>query len=269
VLAGAALLVLTTCTDSKAATVTRTSNTSASTTTTTPVPTARIEKLTGGTTSPYVYGYTVEYPQLDGLADQAEQRAINAELTNAASNLVGDFVAGVATWSTGTSTTTSSTTSSSTSSTTLDPRRRSSMEAKEETTLLDSRVASFRIEATSVFAGAAHPTTTDHTFSFDLSTGRPISLSDLFRPGSGYLEWMSAESLKQLAASKDYTPDTARQGTTPTVEHFATFSLRPTGLEVIFGEYQVGPYALGIQRVGFPYAQLRPLLATPGPLDGR
>ena len=64
-------------------------------------------------------------------------------------------------------------------------------------------------------------------------------------------------------------PDQARDGTTPTEAHFAAFSLRPTALEVIFGEYQVGPYAVGIQRVTFPYAQLRPLLATPGPLDGR
>ena len=55
----------------------------------------------------------------------------------------------------------------------------------------------------------------------------------------------------------------------PTDEHFATFSLRPAGLEIIFGEYQVGPYAIGIKRVSFPYAQLRPLLASPGPLDGR
>jgi hypothetical protein len=252
-------LTLAACGHSNAAAPPRTT-TSSTTTTTTPVASVKVEKLTGGTTTPYVYDYTVEYPQLEGLPDQGMQRTINADLTRAASELVGDFVAGA----------TNGPQASSTSSTsTSDPSQQSSLKATEETTLLDPRLASFRVQAISYFAGAAHPSTVDHTFSYDLSSGKRLSLLDLFRAGSGYLEWLSNESRRQLAASKDFSPDMARDGTTPTEEHFATFSLLPTALEIVFGEYQVGPYAIGIQRASFPYAQLRPLLASPGPLDGR
>lgn len=262
--AAVAVLLTASCGGSKSASRRATTTSASSTTTTTvPLPTVKVEKLTGGTTTPYAYDYTVEYPQLDGMHDQAMQRTINSVLVNAASELIGDFVAGVASSSAQSSSTTTQSTS------TTDPSQRSSLQAKEETTLLDMRVGSFRIEATSYFAGAAHPSTSDHTLSFDLGTGRRLTLADIFRPDSHYLEWLSTESSKQLAAMPDYSADMARAGTTPTEEHFAVFSLRPTALEIVFGEYQVGPYAIGIKHVSFPYAQLRPLLASPGPLDGR
>ena len=262
------------CADSRAASPTSTS-TPATTSTTSPGPVARVENLTGGTRSPYVYDYTVEYPQLDGLADREMQRTINGELAKAASDMVGDFVARVTEEPPPPTTSTSSSSTSSTpstTSTTWSPANAttSGLKGTTETTLLDARVASFRLEGYSYIAPSAHGSTTLRTFTYDLSTGRRLMLADLFRPGVDYLGWLSHESATQLATRRDvYDPVQTPPGLTPTEDHFAHFVLTPAGLDVTFDEYQVGPYAIGTPHVTFPYAQLRPLLATPGPLDGR
>jgi hypothetical protein len=268
------VMVLAGCSRSNAAPPS-TSRPSTSTTTTAPGPVVKIEKLAGGTGSPYVYDYTVEYPQLDGLVDGDMQRTINGELAKAASNLVGDFVARVTEEPPPSTTSTPSTSSTSTSSSTTSTwnpatATTSGLKATSEATLIDRRVASFRLSSYSYIAGAAHGSTTLLTFSYDLATGRRLMLADLFRPGIDYLGWLSRESVGQLAARPAvYDPVQTPSGLTPTEDHFAHFVLTPVGLDVTFTEYQVGPYAIGTPHVTFPYAQLRPLLATPGPLDGR
>jgi hypothetical protein len=250
-----------------------TTTSSSSTTSTVPVATVKVEQLTGGTTSPYVYDYTVEYPQLSGLLDDAVQRSVNADLMKAASDLVGDFVAVVTeqppqtTTSAPTTTTAPSPVESSTS--TSEPPNRTRLEGKSDTTLLDARVGSFRLQADGYIAGAAHGFTRFRTLTFDLTTGKRLALADLFRSGVDYLGWLSHESLAQLQARPEvWDPQTAPGGVSPLDEHFAHFVLTPSALDIVFDEYQVGPYAFGTPHVTFPYAQLRPLLA-PGPLDGR
>jgi len=277
-LAATVAMAASACSSSKAAAPTRTTGASTTTSTTTPVPAVKVEKLTGGTTSPYTYDYTVEYPQLTGLPDDGMQRSINAELMKAASEMVGDFVAVVTEEPPSTSTTappTASTTPSSstaaTAPTTTQPGGPTThLEGKSATLLLDPRLASFRLEGDGFVSPAAHGFTRFRTLSYDLTTGRRLGLADLFRNGVDYLGWLSHESVAQLQARPEiYNAQQTPAGLTPTEEHFAHFGLTPTGLEIVFDEYQVGPYAVGTPHVTFPYAQLRPLLASPGPLDGR
>jgi hypothetical protein len=136
--------------------------------------------------------------------------------------------------------------------------------------LLDARLASFRLEGDGFVAPAAHGFTRFRTLTYDLTSGRRLGLADLFRNGVDYLGWLSHESVAQLQARPEiYNPQTTPAGLSPTEEHFSHFGLTPTGLEIVFDENQVGPYAVGTPHVTFPYAQLRPLLASPGPLDGR
>jgi len=276
VVAGAlALIALTGLACSRSKPRARATTSSSSTTTTVPVPTVKTEQLTGGTTTPYAYDYTVEYPQLNGMADDNMQRTINADLTKAASEFVGDFVAVVTenpppTTTSFPSTTTTDAPPSASSTTTSLPANRTHLEGKSETTLLDVRAASFRLQANGFLSGAAHGFTRFRTLTYDLTTGRRLGLGDLFRSGVDYLGWLSHESLVQLQARPDiYDPQTGPAGLTPTEEHFNHFVLTPAGLDIVFDEYQVGPYAIGTPHVTFPYAQLRPLLATPSPLDGR
>lgn len=271
---------LSACTSSKAASPTRTSGPTTTTSTTAPVPAVKVETLTGGTTSPYTYDYSVEYPQVTGLPDDAMQRTINAELMKAASEMVGDFVAIVTEEPPSTTTTsptpasTSAPASSSTSApapTTTQPAGPTThLDGKSTTLLLDTRLASFRLEGDGYVVPAAHPFTRFRTLTYDLTSGRRLALADLFRTGIDYLGWLSHESVAQLQAHPEiYNPQLTPEGLTPTEEHFSHFGLTPTGLEIVFDEYQVGPYAVGTPHVTFPYAQLRPLLASPGPLDGR
>jgi hypothetical protein len=272
----AGALTVSACSSSKAAAPLRTS-TSTTTSTTTPGPTVKVEQLTGGITTPYTYDYTVEYPQLAGLPDDGMQRRINAELMKAASEMVGDFVAVVTEEAPSSSTTAPPTpstvpsTAPPTAPTTTQPAGPTThLDGKSATLLLDTRLASFRLEGAGYEAPAAHGFTRFRTLTYDLTTGRRLGLADLFRSGVDYLGWLSHESVAQLQARPEiYNPQATPAGLTPTEEHFAHFGLTPTGLEIVFDEYQVGPYAVGTPHVTFPYAQLRPLLASPGPLDGR
>lgn len=264
------------CSSSKAASPPRTTA-SSTTTTTTPGPAVKVEQLTGGTTAPYTYDYSVEYPQLTGLSDDGMQRTINAELMKAASEMVGDFVAVVTEEAPSTSTSGPSAASSAAPSstaaaapTTTQPAGPTThLDGKSATLLLDSRLASFRLEGDGFVAPAAHGFTRFRTLTYDLTSGRRLGLADLFRSGVDYLGWLSHESIAQLQARPEiYNPQQTPAGLTPTEEHFAHYGLTPIGLEIVFDEYQVGPYAVGTPHVTFPYGQLRPLLASPGPLDG-
>lgn len=269
------------CGSSKAASPARTSAPTTTTSTTTPGPSVKVETLTGGTTSPYTYDYTVEYPQLTGLADDSMQRSINAELMKAASEMVGDFVAVVTEEPPSTSTTAppaassapstaSTTTQPAGPTTTLSAEPTTHLDGKSSTLLLDTRLASFRLEGDGYVSPAAHGFTRFRTLTYDLTSGRRLTLADLFKSGVDYLGWLSHESVVQLQARPEiYNPQLTPAGLTPSEDHFAHFGLTPTGLEIVFDEYQVGPYAVGTPHVAFSYAQLRPLLATPGPLDGR
>ena len=121
------------------------------------------------------------------------------------------------------------------------------------------------------FAGAAHPTSHLVPLNFDARTGRQYRMADLFAPGARYLARLSQLSRPALAKllGPDADAGTINEGTTPTAENFEGWSVSPGGLDVTFGEYQVGPYAIGMPRITIPLAAVRDIVAPAGPLGGR
>jgi hypothetical protein len=110
--------------------------------------------------------------------------------------------------------------------------------------------------------GAAHPLDTLSTYTFDLKTGREITLSDLFRPGSAYLKLLSTESrarLRAILAPAGFT-EFINDGTTPKASNFTGWQLVPGGLKITFGEYQVAPFAAGMPSIVIPWSHLRSVL---------
>ena len=119
--------------------------------------------------------------------------------------------------------------------------------------------------------GAAHGTAHLVPLNFDARTGRQYRLADLFAPGAPYLATLSQLSRPALAKQlgPDANVDAINEGTAPSEENFGAWSVSPGGLEVTFGEYQVGPYAIGMPRITLAFAALRDIIAAAGPLGGR
>jgi len=97
----------------------------------------------------------------------------------------------------------------------------------------------------------AHPNLYFRTFTFSLVSGAQISLMDLFPNDPNYLETLSSLSRASL---KDQLGEYANTeylegGTTPQELNFQHFIVDGDTLTIIFPPYQVGPYALGVQRV--------------------
>ena len=116
--------------------------------------------------------------------------------------------------------------------------------------------------------GAVHGGAALATWTFDLTTGHRITLAELFRPGSGYLNVLSTESRKRLRAlfNDPSLDDFINPGTTPSASNFQSWQLTPSGLRITFGQYQVAPYALGMPSIVIPWTSLRPVLNLRSPV---
>ena len=127
--------------------------------------------------------------------------------------------------------------------------------------------------------GAAHPSHGFHVINYDAKAGRRLELADLFKPGSDYLKRVSEVAVAQLRRwnkdSAEYSggdgqpylsdPEFTR-GAAPEAENFQSWTLTPKGLVVTFDYYQLGAYAAGAPTVVLPYAELKDVLRTDGPL---
>lgn len=137
------------------------------------------------------------------------------------------------------------------------------------------------------------------TINFDLKKGIEVELKDIFEPNSRYLDKVAEESKKILrrtclscgcgnginagdalpdnmleeAETRNQTATNANsqihyqdsmffeKGTEPTEENYNGWSIIFEGLEITFGEYQVGPGCIGIIHIVIPFDNLKPILS--------
>jgi len=101
----------------------------------------------------------------------------------------------------------------------------------------------------------AHPSPLLATVVVDTDTATPVTLTDIFPDLPAGLERLSEQSALLL-------PDTAagpnfdRSGIEPTEANFANWLPTPEGMEIHFGDYQVGPHAIGLVTVTVPWESL-------------
>lgn len=125
-----------------------------------------------------------------------------------------------------------------------------------------------------IFTGGVHPNYNSFTITYDLKNGREIKLSELFKPGSKYLEAISAYATKDLQSRKmpdsdenmGLAQDVFAEGATAKAENYQSWNLTKKGLMFTFDPYQVGPYAYGSHTVIIPYAELKELAKPDGAL---
>lgn len=126
-------------------------------------------------------------------------------------------------------------------------------------------IQSFKFDI-STYTGGAHPNTFSHTFTFEMSSGNLVNLSDIFTKNSNYLSELSkitSEDLKtQLIKndSPDFIAETIEMGTEPTEENFRNWVFDNNYLTIHFDPYQVASYAEGPQMVNIPLIDLSDIL---------
>src|SRR3972149_2483158 len=126
-------------------------------------------------------------------------------------------------------------------------------------------LVSLEMDLSIYHAGAAHPLPSTLTVTFNLESGQPLTLADLFTPGTDYLQRLAELAQKQLHARGSLLFEGGLQ---PTAENFQHWVVNDRGLTLIFDVYQVTAYAAGPQRITIPFDQLTGLLAGRVPPPG-
>lgn len=140
-----------------------------------------------------------------------------------------------------------------------------------EITLAQDDFISVEFDIGSYYQGAAHPNSYSETINYDLKNGKQLKLSDLFQPGSKYLQTIAgyciADLKKQSKTKGEELPDDMLQsGAAPTAKNYQSWKITRKGLGINFDAYQVGPYAAGPQYVLVPYTNLKDLINPEGPI---
>ncbi|WP_310829257.1 WG repeat-containing protein [Paenibacillus pedocola] len=110
--------------------------------------------------------------------------------------------------------------------------------------------------------GAAHGMPTRNYVHINLRSGRFYTLSDLFKPGSKYVEKLSEIVGKQIATDPQYSyvfPDTYKGITAD-----QPFYVDEAALYLYFAPYEIAPYAAGFPTFRIPYAEIMGLISTEG-----
>lgn len=140
-------------------------------------------------------------------------------------------------------------------------------ESGYEVALAEEGVLALSFAATTYYVGAAHPNHTTWSIVWDLETGHPIGLDEVFRQAYWY-EWVSERAVALLEAGMGEMgdPEWIREGAGPDPDHFRSWVPTPEGIRITFDEYQVAPYAAGPQEVVIVWDEVAPHLDPGGPL---
>jgi hypothetical protein len=115
--------------------------------------------------------------------------------------------------------------------------------------------------------GAAHPYTYSITVNYDLQNIKPLTLEDVFLPGSNYLQVLSDISKTELTNRNIGYDPAVSPGAEPMPQNYKNWNASNEGFFVItFNQGQVGPYAAGPQVITIPFSALTAVINAQGPL---
>ena len=100
---------------------------------------------------------------------------------------------------------------------------------------------------------------------FDLSTGRPIAIGDLFDPATDWVPALSAAAIERLG-NEPWTDDRRFTGAGPQAANFTRFNLTAGGLVLSFPPLTVGGSGTNTLSVTVPYRILDGYWAPDGPV---
>jgi uncharacterized protein YecT (DUF1311 family) len=113
--------------------------------------------------------------------------------------------------------------------------------------------------------GAAHPNEFYVSLLWSLEKQRPLEAADIFRPDSGWVEFLVARSYEQLRKSSEadalYEAGRVRKAAAEAVREPGNWSLDQLQLQIQFPEYSVAPRSSGTLSATFLWTELAPYLA--------
>lgn len=127
---------------------------------------------------------------------------------------------------------------------------------------VNSKVAVICIN-TQGYTGGAHGYMVENCLNFDATTGRLLSLSDILQDSTGFKK--VAEILFRAEYAKDEKGNPISKLTD--VGFFEdgfvlpdNYMVTATGIRLVWGQYEIAPYAMGTQQIDVPYEKTRGLL---------
>ncbi len=109
------------------------------------------------------------------------------------------------------------------------------------------------------YSGGAHPNHWTITLNYDLKNNKALKLTDLFKPKSNFLSFISSESIKQITKAQGEFADAdwIEKGAGKDIKNFESWNITKAGLKFYFDPYQVGPYAAGGFETIVPYKKFK------------
>ena len=210
------------------------------------------------------YEIDAEYPQLTGSADPNFEK-FNQTVRGLVTRKVTEFKKEMAQPEEGEAPTDSADNSSETTG--------SDLGIGYTIALAKDDLISILFDIGSYYRGAAHPNSYSETVNFDLKNGKSLKLSDLFKPGTKYLQIISAYCIQDLkkqskanGADSMLDDDWIQRGAGPDAANYKSWTITKKGLGINFDSYQVAPYAAGPQHVLVPYSALKEIINSEGPV---
>ena len=108
--------------------------------------------------------------------------------------------------------------------------------------------------------GCLHYENYIYTINYDIKSNKVIKLEDLILKNENLLSDMSKFCYNALVNKEEIKAEENMEfivdGTLPITKNYETFVINQNTLDIYFGEYEVVPYYLGIQKVEIPYEQI-------------
>ncbi len=206
--------------------------------------------------APYI-DVLVTIPQLEGLPDETIQERINGELANHVETLETGFVVDQADYL------------DLLAEQGVDPAAQppSFIAITYDVRTLNPRVLSIRFDETFYSSGAANPLAAVDTFNFDLTTGRPLELSDVF--GGSEFGFALDALARQHIIDELYDGDVEALAAWVSDDELLIsphWALGPAAFEMSFEELEIGPGVFGAPTISIPYQEIGVYVNPEGPI---
>ena len=121
--------------------------------------------------------------------------------------------------------------------------------------LSTDEVLSLRNIERRLVSGAAGDAAETFTETFDLETGQPVLIYELFDPDTDWVDALSAEAITRLE-SEPWVDERRHIGAGPEEENFALYNLTRGGLVLSFAPFSVGGSGSNTASITIPYRSL-------------
>ncbi len=126
-------------------------------------------------------------------------------------------------------------------------------------------IISVRLTIEGMQAGRAHPYHQHQVLNFDLTQNKELALKDVFKARANYLKVIASYANKKLN-EKLQDKWMINDGTAPVEKNYQLWNLESDDILITFDEYQVAPYADGVQEVEIPYSVLSAVISAKSPI---